>query len=250
MKLRAVIFDLYGTLLDFGPPPPDAETRWGQVWQAAFGNAPRLTLLQFADECRGVVALEHTAARARGIGFPEVYWPDVVDAVLPEIAILPAAARADLPFYDADLAHTVHLMPGAADALRTAQAASLRLGLASNCQPYSLRELDRALATAGLSRDIFEPRLCFLSFEHGFSKPDPHVFRLLTARLRLLGLAPAETLMVGDRVDNDLEPARAHDWQTFAIGPDPAPCFSRLRGLLLKENCVRGGLDTDQPGSS
>jgi FMN phosphatase YigB (HAD superfamily) len=33
--------------------------------------------------------------------------------------------------------------------------------------------------------------------------------------------------MVGDRVDNDLEPARAHDWQTFAIGPDPAPCFSR-----------------------
>lgn len=234
MNLRAVIFDLYGTLLEFGPPPADAEQQWAQDWQAAFGTAPRLTRLQFADECRRVVALEHSAARARRIACPEVFWPDIVDAALPEVARLPAAARANLPFYEAGLTHTVRLMPGAADALRAAQAASLHLGLASNCQPYSLRELDRALATAGLSRDLFHPRLCFLSFEHGFSKPNPHVFRHLTARLRLLGVAPAEAMMVGDRVDNDLDPARVHGWQTCAIGPDSAACWSRFRALLLK----------------
>jgi putative hydrolase of the HAD superfamily len=249
MKLRAVIFDLYGTLLEFGPPPADAEIRWAQNWRAIFGTTPRLTRQQFAEECRRVVALEHAAARARGLACPEVYWPDIVDAALPEITRLPAAARADLPFYEADLAHTVRLMPGAAEALCTARAASLTLGLASNCQPYSLRELDRALAPTGLTRDLFDPRLCFLSFEHGFSKPDPHVFRLLTARLRLLGIAPAETLMVGDRADNDLDPARAQGWQTFAIGPDAAACWSRFCELLPKKCCVLGGSDPDRPGT-
>ena len=86
-----------------------------------------------------------------------------------------------------------------------------------------------------------------LSYEVGYVKPDIRIFQ---AALDAIDCSAHETLMVGDRVDNDLEPARAHDWQTFAIGSDSAPCFSRLRGLLLKENCVRGGLDTDQPCSS
>lgn len=233
MKLRAIIFDLYGTLLEFGPPPVDADRRWEQNWRTNLGSAPRISLAQFIAECRCVVAAEHAAARARGIVYPEVYWPAVVDAVIPEWSLQPMAERATLPVYHADLMHTVRLMPGAADALHAAQQASLLLGLASNCQPYSLRELDAALAPAGLSPAIFEPRLSFLSFEHGFSKPDPHVFRLLTARLRHLGVAPEEALMVGDRADNDLDPARAHGWQTCAIGPEPAACWSRFRDLIL-----------------
>ena len=57
---------------------------------------------------------------------------------------------------------------------------------------------------------MFDPELRFWSFENGFSKPDPHVFRILTARLEARGISPSETLMVGDRFDNDIEPARAH----------------------------------------
>jgi len=232
MKIRAVVCDLYGTLLDFGPPPPDAARRWAEAWQVAHGTAPRLSLAQFDDACRAAVAVEHAAARARGIAFPEVFWPAIVDTVLPEFARLPAATRVASPAYGADFLHTVRLMPGAADGLRAARAASLPLGLASNCQPYSLRELDAALALAGLTRDLFDPRLTFLSFEHGFSKPDPHVFRLLTARLRTRGIAPGEMLMVGDRPDNDLEPARAHGWQVFQITAADATCWPRLCGLL------------------
>ena len=64
---------------------------------------------------------------------------------------------------------------------------------------------------------VFEPDLCFWSYRHGFSKPDPHVFRILTARLEARGLRPAEILMVGDRLDNDIEPARAHGWLTWRL---------------------------------
>jgi putative hydrolase of the HAD superfamily len=133
--------------------------------------------------------------------------------------------------------------------LRWSKERQFLLGIASNAQAYTLRELHEALATHAMGLDLFERDLSFWSFEHGFSKPDPHVFRLLTARLRLLGIAPAETLMVGDRADNDLDPARAHGWQTFAIGPDAAACWSRFCELLPKKCCVLGGSDPDRPGT-
>jgi FMN phosphatase YigB (HAD superfamily) len=95
------------------------------------------------------------------------------------------------------------------------------MGIASNAQPYTLRELEGALLGRGLSLAVFTPELCFWSFEHGFSKPDPHVVRLLSARLRARGVRPDDTLMVGDRMDNDIEPARAQGWQTWKLAVAP-----------------------------
>jgi FMN phosphatase YigB (HAD superfamily) len=233
MILRAAIFDLYGTILEFGPAPADAPARWARAWHDALGRAPRLDLAEFTAAARAVVAAEHAAARAHGIPFPEVHWPAVVDAVLPEFAALPLPVRLASPVYGADLNHTVRLLPGAAKGLHAAAQAGLLLGLASNCQPYTLRELDTALTGTGFDRGRFDPRLTFLSFEHGFSKPDPHVFRLLTARLRLLGIPPAATLMVGDREDNDLAPARAQGWQAARIGRETATAdWRNLQELL------------------
>ncbi len=96
------------------------------------------------------------------------------------------------------------------------------LGIASNAQADTLRELQEALAAHSVGLDLFERNLCFWSFEHGFSKPDPHVFRLLTARLRARRISADETLMVGDRLENDLEPARRQGWQTWQLIRFPA----------------------------
>jgi hypothetical protein len=76
-----------------------------------------------------------------------------------------------------------------------------------------------ALQGAGLNLSQFDREVRFWSFENGFSKPDPHVFRILTARLEARGIRPAETLMVGDRLDNDIEPAQAFGWQTWQLVP-------------------------------
>ncbi len=240
MNLQAAIFDVYGTILEFGPAPADAAIRWDRAWREALGCGPRLGLEEFVAACRAGVAEEHAAARAAGLAFPEVHWPAIVDAVLPEFAALPAAIRLASPVYGADLTHTVRLMPGAAAGLHAAAAAGLHLGLASNCQPYTLRELDAALAGTGFGRERFAPRLTFLSFENGFSKPNPHVFRQLTARLRLLGLPPAAAIMVGDREDNDLAPARAQGWQTALISREsPAADWTRLRDRFLSASSPR-----------
>ncbi|HEY6170213.1 MAG TPA: HAD family hydrolase, partial [Verrucomicrobiae bacterium] len=148
---------------------------------------------------------------------PEVFWPDVVGEVVPELSRLSAGARDDFLFQQARLWHTVRLMPGAADVLRELHHRGVLVGLASNCQPYTLRELDTELRESSLSRALFCPELCFFSFEHGFSKPDPHVFRWLAARLRGMGVTTAEALTLGDRIDNDIEPARAQGFQTWQL---------------------------------
>jgi len=220
MKPKAVILDIYRTVLDVGLAPEDAETQWSALWSERFGGAegPRVTLAGFRQAAERVVAGEHAAARAVGIAHPEVVWLDVMRAVLPEMAKLDAAGQADLAFRHAGLGHSVRLMPGSAAVVRNLRERDVQLGIASNAQPYTLRELDEAFAGTDLGRSWFDPALCFWSFEHGFSKPDPHVFRLLTARLRARGVSLEETLMVGDREDNDIEPARAQGWRTWRIG--------------------------------
>lgn len=223
MPLRAAIFDVYKTLLEVGPPPADSANRWVTLWNEIAGVTPPLSLAEFGTGCERVVTREHAAARAAGIAWPEIYWPDVVLEVVPALARLAPAVRDEFMYRQTGLWHSVRLMPGAADTLRALEKRGLLLGIASNAQPYTLRELGEALATEALTRDHFAPDLCFWSFMHGFSKPDPHVFRLLSARLRARGIAPDETVMIGDRNDNDIEPARAQGWRTWRFTETPAP---------------------------
>lgn len=220
MNIRAVICDVYGTLLEVGPPPPNADALWELLWQDRLQRSARLSLAGFAAGCEEIIAREHAAARGRGVPWPEVVWADVAGQMIPELAALPAAARDDFLFHQAQLWHTVRLWPGAAETLRALLRRGALLGIASNAQPYTLRELDEALAGAGLSRAHFVPALCFWSFDHGFAKPDPHVFQMLTTRLKARGIAPAQTLMVGDRLDHDVAPARAHGWRAWHLGAD------------------------------
>ena len=238
MSIRAVIFDVYNTLLEVGPPPADAAVRWEKLWRETFQAPQRWSLDQFAEKAAALIKHEHSAAKATGVAWPEIFWPAISAEAIPEMEPLSDAQRDDFLYQHAQLQRTVSLMPGAADVLSGLTAQRKFLGLASNAQPYTLRELEAALATAKLDRSLFRPELCFWSFMHGFSKPDAHVFRMLRARLQVLGVAPQETLMVGDRLDNDIEPARAQGWQTWRLSNDGSPDSSttgnwRPRGYRL-----------------
>jgi HAD superfamily hydrolase (TIGR01662 family) len=75
----------------------------------------------------------------------------------------------------------------------------LKLGIVAN-QPEATGE---RLAQAGIG-GLFAH--LGLGGEHGFRKPDPHAF--MTAA-EALGVTPPECIMVGDRIDNDVAPAKA-----------------------------------------
>jgi len=232
MKIRAVIFDIYDTLLEVFPPRPGAPAAWERLWRQDFRTRPRLSLAQFSAACQRITAREKNRARKRGIPFPEVCWPAVAAEALPGLDRLSPAERDDFLFQQTRQWHTVRLAAGAPVLLRGLRRRGLRLGIASNAQAYTLRELQEALGPHGLGLDLFEPGLCFWSFEHGFCKPDPHVFRILSARLAARNVRPGETLMVGDRLDKDIEPAKAQGWRAWQAGRKAGEGWAGLRHLL------------------
>ena len=97
--------------------------------------------------------------------------------------------------------------PDAARVIHTLRERGYRLGIIANQSPGSA---DR-LARFGL-RDYFEV-IC-ASAEEGVDKPDPALFRRALTRA---GCSPEDAVMIGDRTDNDVAPAKALGMQTVLI---------------------------------
>jgi FMN phosphatase YigB (HAD superfamily) len=235
MKIRAFILDVYGTLLTLGPPPADAEARWVGMWRRFLDCEPCLSRLALSVECNRVVAQRHALAHARGIAHPEIWWPSVMAASLPELSPL---SREQVETFAAEfvsLGRSLRVTSETADFLKHVQRTGAQLGIASNAQAYTLRELESLLEPHGLSCALFNPRLCFWSFEQGFSKPSPHAFQILSQRLEALGITADETLVIGDRLDNDVEPARKHGFRAWHYGPDPDRNWKALENWLMLE---------------
>lgn len=236
VKIRAAIFDIYGTLLEVGPPPKSADALWQKLFADMLNAPPPLNRLEFSRRSSVSIARRHAEAKARGIRWPEVNWPSVVMEVIPSLAKLSARKQEDFILQQMQIGRSLRLAAHAAKCLTQLNDDGILLGIASNAQAYTLRELNNAFQGAGLNLSMFDREIRFWSFENGFSKPDPHAFRILTARLEARAISPAETLMVGDRPDNDIEPARAFGWQTWQLTArptrEPSGNWSELRAWL------------------
>lgn len=97
--------------------------------------------------------------------------------------------------------------PDADKVLRTLRERGYRLGIIAS-QPLGS---EQRLARFGL-RDYFEV-IC-ASAEEGVDKPDPALFRRALERA---GCAPGDAVMIGDRTDNDVAPAKSLGMQTVLI---------------------------------
>lgn len=169
--VEAVVFDVGETLVD--------ETRaWG-VWATWLG-VPPLTL-----------AAALGAIIARGGDHREVFelFRPGMD-VAAEARRLGVAGRSDLLSLD-------DLYPDALDCLRALAADGYRLGIAAN-QP--------APAAAVLGEMAIDFDLIATSAAWGVAKPSPAFFERIAAEL---DLPPGAIAYVGDRLDNDVAPAKA-----------------------------------------
>lgn len=194
------------------PPPADAAERWNSGLAALLpGLVPSLSA--FNQLCREIITGRNESRRQTGEAHPEVDWLDVILEALPAGDRVRAAAISRL---HAACSRTCVAMPGAPEALERFRNQGVLLGIASNAQDYTRLEF----TCAGFRFGDFESELVFLSGEHGFAKPSPRVFSLLSERLALRGIAPGEILMAGDSLENDIQPATAAGWQTRLIGPE------------------------------
>ncbi|UCH33227.1 MAG: HAD family hydrolase [Armatimonadota bacterium] len=106
-------------------------------------------------------------------------------------------------------------------------AGTYRIGVIANQSAGT----EARLAQHGLASFI---SICLGSADVGLAKPDPAIFRLA---LKRAGCEPHQAVMVGDRIDNDIRPAKALGWRTIRVlqgfakaqsprGPDEEPDFT------------------------
>ncbi len=217
MKPRVIICDVYRTILEVLPPAREAEEGWEELCHDFFGARPVSGFEEFLAACRGEVVKSHAASRRRGVAFPEVSWPEIVGAVIPAFRSLDPQQQMSFQLAEQALNRALGLAAGAGEVLSRWVECGIPLGIASNAQAYTGPELDAGLAEASLTSAVFAPDLVLWSWQLGFSKPDPYFFQVLLARLAARGIAPGEALMVGDRADNDIAPARAAGLMTWHL---------------------------------
>jgi HAD superfamily hydrolase (TIGR01549 family) len=209
--IRLVVFDVYQTLLWPRAGPQDSESGWIRLCDAA--GVEGLGFREFGDASAAEVRRRNDLARAAGVDCPEVKWREVAVAVLPGLGRLHEEACEAFLHGHARLQRTCVLYPGVRGVLARLRHAGMLLGMASNGQEYTRREL----TAAALPLSWLEHDLQFLSGDHGYAKPSPRVFRWLSEAAARRGIAPREILMVGDREDNDIHPAREAGWQTWHL---------------------------------
>lgn len=107
--------------------------------------------------------------------------------------------------------------PDAVEVLDRLRANGIRSAVVSNIA-WDVR---RTLAKAGARADEY-----VLSYEVGAAKPDPRIFEVALQRL---GVDAAETLMVGDSVEND---GAAREIGCRFVWVDPLPVAERPAGLV------------------
>jgi putative hydrolase of the HAD superfamily len=105
-----------------------------------------------------------------------------------------------------------------------------RLGVIAN-QPGEVRS---ALARDGLDGSF---EVWAVSDELGVGKPDPALFEL---SVRTAGVRPAAAVMVGDRLDYDVRPAKAVGMRTVWMLRGEAPDVPTLEQLAEPDAAVRG----------
>jgi putative hydrolase of the HAD superfamily len=211
--VRAVVFDAVGTLLFAQPRVAEFYHLVG--WQ--HGS------LRTLDEVRSRLYAAYAASESgrpdepadslvrqpTSEGRERERWQQVVATVFDDIPDSVPAIFRELWQHFAQAEHW-RLAEGAAGVLDELARRGYRLAIGSN--------FDRRLHAVVAGHPAL--RACeqtFVSSEIGFPKPDERFYASAAA---LLGVSPAEILMVGDDWTNDIRGARAAGWQALYLAPD------------------------------
>ena len=170
MTVKAVFFDVGETLI--------SEDRLWRAWARDLGFSPDVFLAALDDVIRR--GQDHRQDFER-------FRPDFD---------IEAARRDRAASGDPDIFDTRDLYPDALPCLRTLRARGFAIGIAGN-QPA---EAETALKQVGFEADIVAS-----STGWGVAKPSPAFFAKIAAAA---GLPAAAIAYVGDRLDNDVIPAR------------------------------------------
>jgi putative hydrolase of the HAD superfamily len=224
--IRAVIFDVYGTLFT---TKATARFRMEPSVEADVAIVEALEESDFdvfrRDLSLSRLYLDHVMAhfdirRAEGIVHPEVNISDVWQDFLNEL-FADGAIDGDLTERSIQrviIRHECKVNPvwpakESLEFIRNLQDNDICSGVIATAQFYTPIIMEalyqNSLETVGFRRPI-----CVWSYEHRHRKPSMVLFKLCEEGLRVLGIKPTEALYVGNNMANDIIPASRCGFRT------------------------------------
>lgn len=253
-NIRAVLFDVYGTLLisgsgDIGVAAahPRGEALADTLQQAGFHlKEPDDVIRQGPEDMQAVVKAYHGRQREQGADFPEVDIREVWETLLGQWSGEGQFLKQPEPWPILEIAvdfecrvNPVWPMPEAESCLDALHAKGLPLGIVSNAQVFTPL-LFPALMGRRLDELGFSEELCLWSYQIRRAKPSRAMFAdVLEVLQREHAISPQEVLYVGNDMRNDI-------WTAQSAGCRSALFAGDRRSLRLREkdpDCA--GLEPD-----
>ena len=230
-EIRAILFDIYGTLFISGSG--DIGTSSGTARAEAFSQA--LEALKLSPTARAgqrgsVLLVEriedfHAMRKRQGIEYPEIEIRQILSSVLDTLRLESEIKGAAVPDSAARLAleyecriNPTWPMPGLSSVLTTLSAQRV-LGIVSNAQFFT-----PFLFTAFLEKNYgelgFYKPACVWSYRLLEAKPSQTLFAGALSALETDGINAAQVLYVGNDMGNDILPAAEIGFRTALFAGD------------------------------
>ncbi len=248
-KIKAVIFDIYGTLLisssgDIDQASLNKENMRAAMEAGGFDlNSCQPEVYSFLlDQLQEKIREQHEELRAKGHPFPDVnifkVWKAMFETAQTE-GLLTLRGKESWPdsiMVFEILSNRVYPMPGMKEVLLELKKNGLPLGIVSNAQFYTPIIMNYFL-TGEFSTDqhinLFEEDLSVYSFKELRAKPDTTLFeRFIPVLKEKYNIQPSETLFVGNDMLKDVYTANKAGLKTVLFAGDE-------RSLRLRENDQR-----------
>ncbi len=256
--IKAVVFDIYGTLLISGSGEvgsatnaahtADAPARLAKAFSFAhafdtIGVTPSNSFEKFNEVCTklymGTIKSRHADLRQAGIDYPEVHILDIWQRIWYELeetrhTELDAYRLIKLALEYELSANPTWLMPHAAPTLRNLSQAGFPLGIVSNAQFYTPLIIETLCGTS-LEATGFQSDLLVWSYQLGRAKPSTRMFDPLLDTLKKgYAISPNEVLYVGNDMLNDIYTASACGCKTALFAGDRRSLRLRVENSLVQ----------------
>ena len=233
VKVKAVIFDIYGTLFTCKCGEiSSAQVEAQSVFQKALRSSGFQCLSRQAgnranNRLKYWIDYYHMERKREGVENPEVdikkIWEHILTELVDEKLIKgetgPRAVCRIAVEYECRV-NPIWPMPHLRVTLESLMNAGMKLGIVSNAQFYTLLQI-QAFNEMGRSIGRFLPELCAWSFQLMEAKPSIRLLHIILEQLAgRYDISPAETLCVGNDMLNDITPAAQLGCKTALFAGD------------------------------
>ncbi|QIA08136.1 HAD family hydrolase [Draconibacterium halophilum] len=248
-KIKAVIFDIYGTLLISSSGDIDQASLNKDNMRAAMeaggfdlSNCKEETCSHLLEQLQEQVKKQHEALKSKGIPFPDVdifeVWQGMFEAAENKglLKLSGSESWADIIMVFELLSNRVYPMPGMKEVLLEIKNMGLPIGIVSNAQFYTPIIMNYFL-TGKFSTDqhitLFDEDLSVFSYKELRAKPDTALFdKIIPVLSNKYNIEPSETIFVGNDMLKDVYTATKAGVRTVLFAGDE-------RSLRLREDDQR-----------